>query len=185
MTDALSVKAQRSSFLGWIDAISKIGIVAGGLFAGWQYWEAKTDKRTERTTAYIERYEDGRVGDARREINGKLRPYIAQFRQVAVSGISPQDRDAMVLALTEENGGDIANRLDTVADFFQGLETCTSEGLCDRRVAEAYFRSSDAGDLWTNFEPYFRERRANNPSYGDAFEHFAQSTVSIDAKHTK
>jgi hypothetical protein len=89
-----------------LDALTKTGVVLGGLFAAWQYWEAKVDKRVERTMEYIVRYEDGRVGDARRRIDAGLRPYLAQFQEIAASGISEADRNAMVLTIVTEARAD-------------------------------------------------------------------------------
>lgn len=161
-----------------LDVLAKLGVLAGGLFAAWQFWEAKADQRVARTTAYIERYEEGRVGEARRRINAELRNYLTQFQEISAAGISSADRDEMLLSLAEANGGALGADFDVVADFFQGVEICTREGLCNSAVAERYFAASDAPDLWLNFEPYVRLRRENNPRFAEGMEALAgiQST---------
>lgn len=154
-----------------VDLITKLGVVAGGLFAGWQYWEAKVDRRIERTTHYLERYEDGSVAQARERIESGLRPYLQQFDELSTGGLSQRDRERVVLAIVDESP-EIPAAIDDVADFFNGLETCVSSRLCDRNTAERYFRDTDIG-IWENFEPYIALRRRNNPEYGKALEHYS------------
>src|SRR5262249_7698488 len=112
-------------------------------------------------------------------IDASLRPYIKQFEEIAASGISEADRDAMVLTIVNESRGEaagnstIADDIDLIVDYFEGLRACTSKGLCEKSVAREYFAASDIGVMFANFEPYFEERRANNPNFAGAMEEFA------------
>lgn len=173
VNDVSASEPKRQRLTSVIETVYKAGLILGGLFAAWQYWEAKLDAQIARTIAYVDRFESGSVGQARGEIREELLPYMSQFREVTAAGISDQDRDELVLSIAEANDSRIARNLDHVVDFFQGLNICVEEGLCDRRVAMAYFQTSDARDLWTNFEPYVRLRRENNPLYGREFERYA------------
>lgn len=154
-----------------VDIVTKLGVIAGSIFAAWQYWEAKELRRIERTTHYLERYESGRIAEARERIEGGLRPHLGSFEEVSAGGLSPQARESVVLAVLEETPA-IPAAIDNVADYFNGLETCVRAKLCDRATAERYFRETDIG-IWQNFDPYIAQRRRNNPDYGGALEHYS------------
>lgn len=153
-----------------LDALVKALTIAGVVFAAWQYLEARQEARIARTLAYVERFEQGDVGAARQRINGVIREYLPQFANI--EGITQEDRDSMVLSIVEVGGASFERDIDLIVDFFHGLSICVQEVLCERGVAERYFASSDATNIWANFEPYVRTRRENNPAFARALEAF-------------
>lgn len=175
---AEQLPARPPVILVFLEVITKLALMAGGIFAAWEYWEAKKDARIARATTYFERFENGEVGDARRRINGALRPYVGQLQMLDPAELSFADRDRIILAVVEENGGQIASDIDTIIDYFQGVSICVSAQLCERSVVELYFAESDAPTLWNNFEPYIRARRVNNPKFASAFEKLAAERVA-------
>jgi hypothetical protein len=161
-----------------MDVVAKAFAIAGVMFAGWQYLEARQETRVARTLTYIERFEQGDAAAARQRINGVLREYLPQFE--AIESISAEDRDAMILSIVEGGGPQLEQDIDLIADFFLGMSICVQERLCERGVAERYFGASDTTNIWLNFAPYFHYRRANNPDYARALEYFA--TGALEAR---
>lgn len=154
-----------------IDALSKIGILIGAIFAGFQYLEAKQDAKVSRAVSYIDRYESGSISEARRRIDSALVKYLEQFRELDAEGISRADRDALVLAMVEPTADyNMTSDIDSIVSFFEAVRLCSTQGLCDGPTLNTYFQSDDTKLFMSNFEPYFVERRKNNPRYARGLE---------------
>ena len=154
-----------------LDRLTKLGLIAGGVFALVQYLDARHDARVERPTSYIMRFEDGQAAVARRAINGTLRGYLSQFDGLEGETIDAQTRADMVMSVVEAEAG-LADNIDMVVDFYEGLATCVREGLCASDVAHRYF-AADAREFWNNFEPYVATRRINNADFAVGLATFA------------
>jgi hypothetical protein len=149
-----------------IETYWKIAIVAAALFAVYQFLDALEDRRVERSMDYIANFERGPVASARATVNAALRPYAADFAQMAKQGVSAEDKKAIIKTLVEDDEtGRLADALDRQVDFYEGLRLCVGEDLCSRNVIAGYFCPERAAVLWNDFRPYIDERRANNPDY--------------------
>lgn len=158
----------------WAELFYKIGLAGAGAFALYQFVDFKTERRIERTTEYIREFERGEIADARSEINSELRPYTMQFIELDRNGgVSPEDKTALVAALIEESGEGVAQSFDRVVDFYEGLELCVAERLCEAKTAKGYFSEGRAQEFWENYAPYIALRRENNPQFAAALEWFA------------
>lgn len=154
------------------EILSKFGLAMAAVFALYEFRDAQDVRRTERAMAYVDRFEQGSVAEARRALNAALRPYHRQFVELAAQGgISVEDKGAIILTLMEGEDGDrLADSLDQMVDFYESVALCAAERLCAAPVVEAYFCPGRAGRLWEDFKPYVQLRRANNPDYGMALE---------------
>lgn len=172
---------------GRLDVILKMvtlaSVLCGGVFTAVQYLEAKSLQRVERTVEYFRQYESGDIGKARHELAASLNRYQPQFDQISAAGVTPSDRDSMMATIFINDTG-VGENFDLVADFFQGARICVDTKLCDGDIARNYFAHSDASDLWRLGAPYVQYRRANNPSYADAYESFVRAQLGAGAPAT-
>jgi hypothetical protein len=173
----------RNGLLAFMSAggtlISQVALIAGGIFAAFQYIDARRDAQVEHTMEYIVRYEDGRVGESRRAIETALRPYLPNFAEIQNQGVRSQDRiDVISTLMTVAGEGSLPGHVDTVVDFYEGLWTCVREDVCSKEVALGYFGGADAADFRANFQPYIDQRRENNPTYARGLDRFANPPVS-------
>lgn len=179
MTDVSSAGGRRGGLDGLVklgDLLSKLALIAGAAFAVFQFLEAQRAARVERTSTYIERYEEGRAADARRAIVAELRPYVGQFQRLGEGGVSETEQAEIVLTLLDESeDGALAANIDIMVDFYEGLWTCVRERLCDERVARGYFGAAAAPQFWRNFKPYIEDRRRNNETFAFGLEQFARA----------
>ncbi len=165
--------ARLAACIGGIgDALAKWALIAGGLFAAVEFLDAKEARTVERAMAYVTTYESGEVGEARRLVNGALRPYADQFADLnTAGGISSQDKDAVIATLIDaDQDGKLADAIDRMVDFHNGIRLCVRSELCARDVVKVYFCTDRARRLWDDFRPYFAERRRNNPQYASGLE---------------
>lgn len=80
-------------------------------------------------------------------------------------------RLAMFLVTDSDGGKGLENELDIIVRFFNGVQICLENGLCDRKVANA-FLGSYAQSIWANFGPYIESRRSIIDGYGAGLELF-------------
>lgn len=172
-------RLRRRSLADWsqiFEIATKIGLAGAAVFAIIQYRDAQEARRVERAMTYIDTFEQGEIAEARRTLNGALRPYQKQFVELAKQGgISADDKGAIILTLMEgDEGVELADSLDQIVDFYESVQLCTDEKLCAPSVIEGYFCPGRASRLWDDFRPYVETRRPNNPEYGTALESCAK-----------
>lgn len=156
---------------------AKIGLAGAAIFAIVQYRDAQEARRVERAMTYIDMFERGEIAEARRALNAALRPYQQQFAELAKQGgVSADDKKAIILTLMEgDEGVKLADSLDRMVDFYEGVRLCEAEKLCASSVVDGYFCPGRANGLWSDFRPYAESRRANNPEYGAALQSCAET----------
>jgi hypothetical protein len=161
----------------WLDIITKVGLVLGGLFSGWQYLEAKRTEQVKRTFDYVAALNQGETAKAREAINGGLRRLIPELTLIDATPMAPDQaaavhaRIADGLIFSSDGGKGLEVELDLVLDLFDQVQICVDEGLCDAGTARA-FVGAYARTLWFNFQPTIEKLRATIPGYGAGLEHF-------------
>jgi hypothetical protein len=158
---------------GLLDKLTKAGILIAGVFALYQFMDAKQDARVQRTSEYITRYEEGTPAAALRRINAALRPYAPQFEKLTgEDGLSAATRKDMVLTLFDHSPT-LAEDVDAIVGFYKGLDACVRQLLCDRTTAVTYF-GPEASEFYSNFEPYFGVRHVSDPAFASSVVLFAR-----------
>ncbi len=77
----------------------------------------------------------------------------------------------MLLLIVEEAPGDsVAEAIDTVVDFYEGLSLCVDERQCDESAAKKYFCQVRALEFWDTYKAYIDYRRANNSDYATSLQ---------------
>lgn len=169
------------------DFVVKIAALAGATFAALEYRAAIDRDRHERTIRYIDRFETGEIGAAVRAISKEIRELaaredIAEVRDhvVATPAVASESRAlvAILLAYDSRNGEGLVDELDQVVSYFNSLQVCLEQNLCDAKVAHS-FLDEYSENFWTNFEPYVAERRRDFASYGAAYERFHNSVSPV------
>lgn len=163
------------------DFLSKVALVSGILFSIYQFNAYKQDERVRYTFQFIERFDSDRFLTTRTMIESALRSQEAAIAEINRARVSPEaeralrTRVALFLVNDSNRGQGIVREVELLVDFFDGLEICLDERLCDRGTASA-FLESHAKMLWTNFAPYIEGRRALIPSYGRGLEAFVKQS---------
>lgn len=159
------------------DFLSKVALVCGILFSIYQFNAYKQDERVRYTFQFIERFDSDRFLTTRTTIEAALRSQeaaIAEINRARVSQdaeVALRRRVALFLINDSNRGQGLVREVELMVDFFDALEICLKERLCDRDTANA-FLESHATMLWTNFAPYIEGRRELIPSYGRGLQAF-------------
>lgn len=162
----------------FMDFLSKIAIVLGIVFSAYQFVNYQKDERIRYTFGYIDKFDGERYLAARGRIEETLRAHetkIAHFNAQRMTSEAGQDlrrKIANFLVNESRNGAGIVADLDLLVDFFEGIEICLTENLCERGVAEAFLQKQSEM-LWLNFGPYIEDRRTIIGTYGRGLEAFA------------
>ncbi|MGH1417976.1 MAG: DUF4760 domain-containing protein [Hyphomicrobiaceae bacterium] len=157
--------------------MSNLGLLAGIIFSIYQFLAFQQADRVKYTFQYVEKYDDERFIAARRTISEALRSYeqkIARLNTVRMNAEAEKklrDRFAMFLVNDTNNKKGIAQELDLLIGFFNGVQICIEKKICDKPVALAFLKSH-AETIWSNFGPYIRDRRKIVENYGLGLELF-------------
>lgn len=152
-----------------VDVLSKLSFVVAGVFALIQFEESKRLARVERTFNYITNYEQGPASRSRNKIRNVLRPYAHVFSE---NEVNAEEYERLVMALIDaEQESRLSESIDEVVDFYEGLNLCLKQKLCEKAVIKKYF--GDGGKIhfiWSQFYPYVLDRRKNNSQYANSLE---------------
>ncbi len=148
----------------------KLAILAGSVFAIYQFYEAKTDFRIGKTFDYISQYQQGRLLEARENIRQQIRLLEYAF----INDMASEDHKTVVKALVEGDAGPpLAKEVDLLLDFFMSLKLCIDQDLCESSVVKAFFYEQSKY-YWKIFKPYIENRSdPSNPKYAKGLEWFA------------
>lgn len=161
-----------------LDVLSKLALVSGITFSVFQFLVYQQAERVKYTFTYVERYDGEPLLTARRRISDAIRDHEDKIAQLNTARMSPEAASRVKIRLAsflvnDANAGNgIAREIDQVVGFFNGLEVCIGEQLCDAKVADA-FLATQAQTLWINFGPYIEGRRKLVANYGLGLEQFA------------
>lgn len=182
MTDASgSSGGPPKRLAGWLDVAVKVGALAAGIFAFYEYAERRKDARVAQTLEHVARFNDPAhpVGKAVSQITTTLQAHEDEMRDLeAAMKANPAAAERLreefvsrLLGGDEEMPG-IADAADRVIRFFESVEVCVEEGLCDARSADAYLADYAAG-FWSNFsEALVMPRQDFESEYGTGVKYF-------------
>ena len=148
-----------------------LGLLVAAAFTLQQYLGHRHDERVSRTMDYVKRFEDGSVAEARHRLYGKVRRFLPT--PTPFSNVSPADHQKILDTMLDADPS-LADDLDTIVDFFEGLLLCVSEDICERSTAIGYFSSSETRLFRKNFKPYVEGRKRNNPQFAEGLDWFVK-----------
>lgn len=163
-------------------------LALSAIAAVYQYWVARGDRHVEQTFAFIERFEEDRLVTAQRsvdELAGRAAQTVAsQMVVYEKSGLSQtelrtiSDRlfvEAILAQADAKSAGDIPASILEITSFFNGMQICIEESLCDRSTAHA-FLDTYAASFWQTFEPVIVHMRTQDrPRLAEGLERFLKS----------
>jgi hypothetical protein len=172
MARALWVKTR-----AWLDIVTKLGVIAGGIFALVQYLDAKHEARIARTFALEDAMQKDEVGHAREVISTELRARLPEIARIRATEMPPETARVVHAKLIQaivyqsRGGKGLGSELSTVLDRFDILQVCIEKGLCDKDTAQS-FEGAYARTLLANFDPYIEEQQEGIPGYGNGLVRF-------------
>lgn len=163
-------------------------LALSAIAAVYQYWVARGDRHVEQTFAFVERFESDRLASAQRSVDDlagraakAIENQVGTFEQAGVSGeelrlVSDRLFVEAVLAQADVKAtGDVPSPILEITSFFNGLQICIEEQLCDRATAHA-FLDTYASSFWQTFEPVILHVRAQDrPKLAEGLERFLKS----------
>lgn len=171
-----------------LDILVKLATLAGLAFVALEYRSSIDRARVERANTYIDRFETGDIGVAVRAISREvrdvaLRPDFAILRSYVASnpGTANAGREQItrLLAFDSRGGKGLSDEIDQVVSYFNSLQACVEQDLCDRKIAHGFF-DDYAKNFWANFEPYVLERRQQvDPNFGILCERFVSDVPAL------
>lgn len=167
----------------FLSITTKIVLVCSAIFAVFQYMAAIEDRKIDQTFKYMAVYQYGPVSAQRSSIRN-----VITSREQDLQGIklSNANFDRLILGFVLGDIGEpIRDELDTLADFFSGLNHCIDQGLCHREVAESYF-TGEAEFYWRYFKSYYLSRRnSDNPNFAEDLESLAKKTIHLNSTQSQ
>lgn len=186
-------KANSRTSLGEIaEVVSAIILALSAIAAVYQYWIARADRHVEQTFSFIERFDGDRLSAAQRAVDDLAgnagQTIAARVAAYEAAGVAQADVDVLsdrlfveaVLAQAgDEVAGDVPPQVLEITSFFNGLQICVEEGLCDRSTAHA-FLDTYAASFWQTFGPVIRHVRAKDrPHFADGMERFLKQASEV------
>jgi hypothetical protein len=163
-----------------VDTLAKLAAMFAVIFAAMEYVNAQRRAQIAHTIAYHNRFETGDVAQSVAMIDTEFRNQRNIFEQLLTLPSSPEEkaavyRDIVSMLAYDANGGKgLEKELDVVIGFFDNLNICVEEDLCQRSVAIPFF-GEYAVEFYRNFEPYIEDRRRNLPQFAASFERFVKA----------
>ncbi|MBY5341190.1 hypothetical protein E0H35_06415 [Rhizobium leguminosarum bv. viciae] len=154
----------------WIEAVVKLSIVAGGLFAIFQFLDGKQTERVKATLQYVSRFEneDSAANRARRALSDALRVNAGNLQRLGSAHVSTQQASALKQKLASTILEDADDDMDVLLEldgFFNSLQICVRNEICDRNTSLEYFNSY-ANWLVGNFGEIIDERANRASGFG-------------------
>jgi len=175
----ISVRASKLA-----DFTLKVITIIGALFAGYQYLESRSDLRVSRTLDYVNKLDSNssRVGKSYNGVVTKtLNDYHNSIARFNLAKLSEEKasilRDKLLKGILSRSaegieGDSFKDALNDVVIFYEQLQICIEEDLCDKQTAETFFQN-DARRLWENFNIYLLKIRKITPGYANGIEKFS------------
>lgn len=175
------------------EVVSAMVLAASAIAAVYQYWIARADRHVEQTFAFIERFDGDRLAAAQRMVDDlagnagqSTAIKMASYEDTGMeqSELEPiEDRifvEAVLSQAGEKAAGDVPPALLEVTSFFNGLQICIEEGLCDRSTAHA-FLDTYAASFWQTYEPIIEHVRGKDrPHFAEGIERFLKDAKEVD-----
>jgi hypothetical protein len=128
---------------------------------------------------FVVRSQEGPIASQLAEIDSRVREHEAALVDLEAGALSDEGakmaRADLVKFLAYESGPDqtgLRTQLDSALNFYDSIEVCVEERLCDEATAQAFF-AKPTGRLVRNFSPYIQEQRAFRTDYATPAQNLA------------
>lgn len=142
-------------------------LVAGGIFAVVQYLDKEKSERVKNSMELLARFNDKHVVDANTKLVAAWSRHEDALIAVATKvGGTPQEFDDFIVRTMRDE--QLFPAFYTMVDFYELVQICISERLCDKATSEALFLH-DANRFYTLHFPaieYVRKNRQDETFAG-------------------
>lgn len=148
-----------------------LALIGGGLFGLVQYLDKKSDDRVNSSMRLVERFHADHLQSSYLLLSATWQRNNQVVREAAFS-TNGSDLPKLILTIIDSEG--LARDIQTLIDFYEVLDVCVQQTICDSTIAENFFHK-DALALFRNHSPYiYRERMLrNDATYACRLEQFA------------
>lgn len=146
------------------------GAIIAGVFAGYQYLEAKKAEQIKETIAYVNRLDSPVLHERLAHIG---RVWIIKEPEIDEHVKNAVDWEKFVMKVVNDN--QLADDVISIIDYYKGLQICVTEKICDKKTAVAFFKS-DARTFYRLHYPFISHLRKsrNDPSFAAELEMFVK-----------
>ena len=125
-----------------MEFVSHIMVIAGLIFAIYQYTQMRYQERVKETLSYEKRLNDGEFLKAKTEIKEAWMNQKSFIKELQKRGFkSKKDKEKIIEKLSdfiiEKNR--LQEKIDLLTDFYDSLYTCVKEDICDKKTAVSFF----------------------------------------------
>jgi hypothetical protein len=180
--------------LGWLQLTGGVIVAVSAGTGAYQYSVSRADYHVEQCVRFLERFDGDRLAASQRRVDELVAiADDAAERGLAgmpteSPGVAPTGKQRALLhdrlfveaimASKPGNGVDVPAPIQDITSFFNGLEVCVEQKLCDRRTAHA-FLDGYAASFWQAYGPLVRYARdTNHPHFASGMERFVLATGS-------
>jgi hypothetical protein len=171
----------RVSANAWAGFGLRVLLICGTVFSVYQYLMARQELKVERTLQLVELWERPEYQDAYKAVRARIAALAERHKDLIGSNPTETERYVYMSKLGEEafkpNAGEMPlpefqERFDRLVYFLNRVSFCVDGRLCDRDIADTYFRDY-AQSFWRYFRGYVEyQRRAGSPTYAAAIEKY-------------
>lgn len=164
------------SILDWVELTFKVIAISGSLLAVYQYFDVKQENRVKQTMEQLRVFNDERLQDARIKLRTTWDNYETEIKfinkqRVATDQDKTKIHTTLVLPVIKQYK--LTRDIDLLVDFFENLQVCTQNRICDRQVAQDLFCSY--ADSFYNFHrPWIEAERKVIPGYAKRLQEFVK-----------
>lgn len=147
-----------------------------------QFYVSRRDYHVGQSLAYEQRFDGDHLALRQAELSQVAAQAIAQVsaqighRQFSTAPERSGIHDGLLVRYVMQREGKVADdipaSLNEIVGFFDSLQVCVEQRLCDRTTAHAFF-DGYANDLWKTFGPVIAyERRSQRPEFAKALQRY-------------
>lgn len=157
-----------------VGIVGLLGAIVAAVWGYFEYLDRKAEGRVAETLKFIDRFDRSPVWDARRRIFTVWHRATGDVIRILTKEYTEPKWRKFVNELVENN--EIEIDVQTLIDFYESLNICIDEGICDGETAFAFF--GEKASLFRNQHFVYLERlriKLNDPELASKLEAFVRN----------
>ncbi|MBI3016006.1 MAG: hypothetical protein HYY65_13325 [Candidatus Tectomicrobia bacterium] len=155
-------------------AVTVIGALIGGIFAGYQYLEKEKADRVKESLSFVERFHKPPTYDSWQRITNAWLKYEARMDALLDDPKLRTDQWVSFVRTVVKNEK-LTSDVLAVIDFFGVLQICVRSDICDAATAKAFFGSEARTFFRLHYSVIDAKRKSRaDPTFAKDLEEFAK-----------
>jgi len=158
---------------------STVGLLAGGAYAIYEYWDHSQSEKAKQALVFIDRYYRNPVLDAQLQIQAGWNKHVGSLTKAATQGGEEYTQFVLKTIAAERLERDIS----IMVGFYESIGLCSRDSWCDKDLVKTFF-CDPADDFFRLHYRYISAKRKElyNPMLGRELETFVNKTCRKEGK---